>query len=238
VEEVRQSSLQHASHEYVLFLDPDEAISSALAEDLKKQVAIGEYDYFVTPRQNYLLGKWVRHSRWWPDMQTRLFRQGKVTWGETLHAEPQVSGKGYTYASEEQWAIRHENYRTLDEYIEKNMRYAKADAQDRISAKQPLSLTEAIRLSVSEMMSRLFLDQGYKDGMHGLILSILQSFYYFMVYAYYWEGQKYAELETESSIKSFPRVWFSHGLAETLHWDKVASPLKNIKARLVRRMIA
>lgn len=238
VEEVRQLSIKYAKHEYVMFLDPDEVIPAELGVDLQEKIESSEFDYFVTPRQNYVFGKWMQHSRWWPDLQIRVFRQGHVTWGTQLHEAPVASGNGYTYPASEKFAIVHENYRNLDEFIAKNMRYAKADARSRIDSGDSLSGIGAIKLSVSELISRFFASEGYRDGMHGLILALLQSFYYFMVYAYYWEGKKYAELESESTIKSFPRTWFSHALSETLHWDKASSTLKSIKAKLVRRMIA
>lgn len=237
VEEVRQESLQYAEYEYVMFLDPDEIIPSTLAKDLKAKVSEGTFDYFVTPRQNYVFGKWVNHSRWWPDMQIRIFRQGKVVWGKKLHSEPVPAGVGHTYPSDENYAIHHDNYRNLDEFISKNMRYAKADAINRIESKDPLTLFQAMRLSVSEFMSRFFEASGYRDGMHGLILGILQSFYYFMVYAYYWEAKGYEELESESNIRQFPRAWFSHGLSESIYWDKAKTVLKIIKEKFVRRMI-
>ena len=238
VENIRQDSLKYAEREYVLFIDPDETIPESLAKDLVAKVETGEYDYFMTPRQNYVFGKWVRHSRWWPDLQTRVFRTDKVTWGKTLHAEAVATGKGYTYESVEAFAIRHINYRTLDEFIAKNMRYAKTDALERVKSGDKLSLLTATKLSISELISRFFAGEGYRDGMHGLVLSILQSFYYFMVYTYYWEAMQYAELESESTIKSFPRTWFSLGLRETLHWDKAKTFAKTIKEKLVRRMIA
>jgi (heptosyl)LPS beta-1,4-glucosyltransferase len=238
VEEVRQSSLQHAKHEYVLFLDPDETIPVDLSLDLREKIETGEFDYFVTPRQNYVFGKWVQYSRWWPDLQSRIFRQGHVTWGTKLHAAPVAIGNGYTYPASEKFAIVHENYRDVDEFITKNIRYAKADAHSRIEAGEDMSLLQAMKLSVSELISRFFAGEGYKDGMHGLVLALLPSFYYCLVYTYYWEGKKYSELESEAAIKSFPRSWFSHALSETLHWDKAGSTLKSIKAKLVRRMIA
>ena len=238
VEEVRQASLKYATYEYVLFLDPDESIGVELAQDLKSKVLTGHYDYFRIPRANYIFGKWVKHSRWWPDFQVRVFRQGKVSWGQNLHAEAAVAGLSHTYEMDEHYAIHHDNYRNLDEYIEKNMRYAKADALERVKAGNDLSLSQATKLSVSELISRFFVGEGYKDGSHGLILAILQSFYYFMVYAYYWEAKKYAEIEIPSELKSFPRTWFSHGLSEVLHWDRATTPIKIIKAKLVRRMIA
>lgn len=237
VEEIRQEVIGLADHEYILFLDPDETIPPDLAADLEAKITEGEYDYFVTARCNYVFGKWVKHSRWWPDLQTRVFRYNKAVWGTKLHANSQVTGTGYTFPAEEKFAIHHENYRSLDEFIEKNMRYAKADAQNRIDAKEDLTLLTATKLSVSELISRFFAGTGYKDGMHGLVLAILQSFYYFMVYAYFWEAKKYIDLESESSIQSFPRTWFSHGLSEVMHWDKAKGAMKIIKEKFVRRMI-
>jgi len=238
VEQVRQETLRYAKHEYILFIDPDESIPTELAADLEAKITSDEFDYFVIPRCNFVFGKWIEHSRWWPDMQTRVFRYNKVIWGTKLHAESEKSGTGYTYPVDAKYAIEHQNYRNLDEFIEKNMRYAKTDAQERVAAGEDLSLFSATKLSVSELISRFFAGEGYKDGMHGLILAILQSFYYFMVYAYYWEAKKYAELETESVIKAFPRTWFSHGLSEVLHWDKATTPLRIIKEKFVRKMIA
>lgn len=237
VEHVRQESLKYCEYEYVMFLDPDETIPKELAADLEAKIIEGEFDYFVTPRCNYVFGKWVKHSRWWPDLQIRVFRYNKVVWGTKLHSESVASGQGYTYPSEEKYAIEHANYRSVDEFISKNMRYAKSDAAERVESGKSFTLLEATKLSVSELISRFFASSGYRDGMHGLVLAVLQSFYYFMVYIYYWEAMKYKDLETESTIKSFPRVWFSHALSETIFWDKSSSPLKVIKEKLVRRMI-
>ncbi len=237
VEEIRQSSLSYAGHEYVLFLDPDETIPETLLIDLKQKIESGEFDYFVTPRQNFVFGKWVNHSRWWPDFQTRLFKQGSVSWGTTLHAEVEKQGKGFTYEADPKYAIHHENYRDLDEFILKNMRYAKHDANTRIAAGEKYSLITAMRLSISELVSRFYVGEGYRDGMHGLMLSVLQSYYYFLVYGYYWEAKKYQNLESESSVKSFPLTWFKHGLFEIIHWGDKPHLLGKIKNKLARRLL-
>jgi (heptosyl)LPS beta-1,4-glucosyltransferase len=238
VEEVRQESIKYAEHEYIVLLDPDEQVSPSLAKDLLAKIKSGNYDFFTTPRQNIVFGKWLRHSRWWPDFQTRVFRVGSTTWGESLHSEVVANGHGYTYDQLEEFALIHQNYQNLDEWLSKNMRYAKVDAQDRLKGNKDFTLIKAIKLSVSELISRFFASSGYLDGMHGLVLSLLQSFYYFMVYAYYWEAKRYADLESSSVIKSFPRTWFSHALSEVMFWDKARSPLHVIKEKLVRKMIA
>ena len=190
------------------------------------------------PRQNNVFGKWIEHSLWWPDYQTRFFKHNVITWPNHLHAQPTLTGEGVTLSADPKNAIQHLNYISIDEWTDKNQRYAKADAIERIKAGNNYSFADAIRLSVGEIIRRFFQAQGYKDGMHGMILSIFQSYYYFLVYAYYWEAKKYAQLETPESIRRFPRDWFTHALSEVLYWDAHHSPLKKIKEKFVRRLLA
>lgn len=239
VEKVREWSLKQVKSEYVLFLDPDEELSPALAKEIGKLVSAADFDYCQIPRQNLIFGRWLQHSRWWPDYQVRLFRQGAVKWPTSLHLQPAYRGISRELEATKDLSLIHHNYANLDEWFDKNRRYAKQEAQDRYDSERPFRLTEAVRLSVSELISRYFAAQGYRDGLHGLMLSVLQSFYYFLVYAYYWELSSYKELEAESTVKAMPHQWFSHGLSEVIHWDSTAKgPLKRIKRKLVRRMIA
>ena len=236
VESVRQDSLQYAQHEYVLFLDPDESIPPTLAKALS--VELQKSPAFIQiPRQNYIFDKWIKHSLWWPDYQVRLFKKSALSWPTHLHAQPLATGEGVVLAAEATNAIKHLNYISLDEWFDKNKRYAKTEASELIAGGTHFTLATAMHKSVGQIIERFFSGKGYKDGLHGLVLSLLQSFYYFMVYAYYWEAQGYQDLESASTIKSFPRTWFSHGLSETLYWDRPTNLLKNIKAKFVRRMI-
>jgi len=90
----------------------------------------------------------------------------------------------------------HYNYDNIDQYLEKAVRYAKSEAQLRDN----YSLTHALKDARSEFISRLFSSEGFKDGMHGLVLAILQMFYYFLVYFYYWEKKKYSTMEKNTIL--------------------------------------
>lgn len=238
VEKVRQKTLEFASCQYILFIDQDEIIPLSLAKELKRIATEGKYDYVSFPRQNFVFGKWVTASRWWPDYQVRFFKKGALTWPTILHAQPVLVGEEYRIPPETKFALLHHNYKNLDEWFEKNRRYAKSDAADHLESAVPFTLFQAMQLSVSEFVSRFFAGNGYRDGMHGLVLGVLQSFYYFLVYAYYWEGKNYKQLEMEESIRTFPRVWFGHALSETMHWDTLKSNIvKKIQAKLIRRII-
>ena len=238
VETVRSQVFDLIKTDYILYLDGDESVTPSLINKLA-ELADGGVDYVKIPRQNYIFGSWVKASRWWPDYQVRFFKKGMVTFPTTLHSEPVVTGREVVLPATPDLAIKHLNYQNLDEWLQKNQRYARADAQDRLNSGEEFSILTACRLSVSELVSRFFAGGGYADGMHGLVLSILQSFYYFLVYAYYWEGKKYESNLSIEEIKSVPRKWFSHGLSEILFWDsKDSSFIKKIRGKFTRKLIA
>lgn len=238
VETVRSKVFDTLNEDYLLYLDADESVGDDLITKLKSLAEEG-IDFVKIPRANYIFNSWVKASRWWPDYQVRFFKRGMVTFPTALHSEVHTSGKGITLDPDPKLAITHLNYQNLDEWFEKNRRYARADAKDRLYSSQSFTLQDAMKLSISELVSRFFAGGGYADGMHGLMLSILQSFYYFLVYAYYWEGKKYENQINTAELKSFPRSWFTHGLSEILYWDgKDDSLIKKIKGKFTRKLIA
>lgn len=238
VETVRKQVFESIKTDYLLYLDADESVGDELIARLKVLAEEG-VDFVKIPRQNYIFNSWVKASRWWPDYQVRFFKHGMVTFPSILHSEPETSGHGITLEPKPSLAIKHLNYQSLDEWFEKNRRYARADAKDRLSSNNNLTLYDAMKLSISELVSRFFAGGGYQDGMHGLMLSILQSFYYFLVYAYYWEAKSYEVNIKPSDIKSFPRAWFTHGLSEIIYWDSIGGGfVKKIKDKFKRKLIA
>ncbi len=227
VELIREELKQHASCEYILYIDPDEVFPESLIQHLSSSYY--KYAYIKIPRRNIIFGKWIEHGRWWPDYQVRLFKKTMVTWPKLLHTQPQVSGNGYTIEPKKEYAIIHHNYESVDEFIEKATRYAKSEANE-ISS---FSLGEALKKALSEFTSRYFSDEGYKDGMHGFVLSFLQMFYYFLVYVYYWEKTRF--VQTDTSIIHDVHHFFKQGMLESNYWiikKRLDSSFGTIKRKL------
>ncbi len=125
VELIREEVKKYAKNDWLLYLDPDEILPSTLA---KKLMSTNGIDYVSIPRKNIIFGKWLKHSRWWPDYQVRFFKKNSVTWPKVIHQQPETSGKGIFFDAREEFSIQHFNYETLDEYIDKARRYAKSEA--------------------------------------------------------------------------------------------------------------
>lgn len=232
VELIRERVKNKAKHEYVFFLDADEELSSSLIDELKN--IYKKYDVIKIPRKNMVFGSWVQHSRWWPDYQIRLFKKTALVWPTKIHQQPEINGEVYELPPEEKNAILHHNYDSIDDFIIRMMRYAKIEALEKIESKKEFHLREATGNAVSEFVSRYFAGEGYKDGMLGFTLGILQLFYSFLVYFYYWEKRRYsADIEDPAAnMKRF----FAQGLAETIYWGPKRVTDKILGA-MIRRMM-
>ena len=82
-----------ARYEWILSLDADEELSSALQSailDWKKRKP--EYDAYEVARRTWYLGKWIKHSGWYPDFKTRLYRKTAGHFGGELHETLQFGG--------------------------------------------------------------------------------------------------------------------------------------------------
>lgn len=192
VEPVRNFGISKATGDWILVIDPDEELSESLVHELKKYTSEVYFaDYVRIPRKNIIFGKWMKHTGWWPDYNIRFFKKKSVSWNEIIHGVPMTVGKGFDLKEEEDLAIIHNNYPTMDSYFEKMIRYSKVQAAGLISQKYVFSWQDLIKKPLNEFLSRFFAREGYKDGLHGLILSLLQSVSEFLIFLRIWEYQKY-----------------------------------------------
>ena len=218
VEIIREEEKKYLNNEWVLYIDPDEVFPKKTIPVLEKEM--NNYDCFSFPRKNIIFGKWIRHGRWWPDYQTRLFKKDKVFWPKEIHSQPEIAGKEHIFEVKEKHSITHYNYENLDQWFEKYLRYAKSEAQYYFDKNKPLAFSIITKKSISEFISRYFAAEGYKDGFHGFVLSFLQMFYYLMVYFYYWEKRDYQKIEDEGRLPFYPKKFFENGVKEVIYWLK------------------
>jgi len=193
VEPARNFAVSKASGPWVLVLDADEEIPKSLALKIKEIVKKSQSDYFRIPRKNIIFGKWMEHTLWWPDYQIRLFRKGKVIWNELIHAVPVTVGKGADVKPLEKYAITHHNYNSVDQFLERLIRYSKVQADLLVKGEYKFKWEDLIKKPVKEFVNRFFTGEGYKDGIHGLALSLLQAFSELVVFLRIWQEEKYKD---------------------------------------------
>ena len=194
VEPARNFAISKALGDWILILDPDEEILDKLRDRLTQIVsAMEQIDYVRIPRKNIIFNKWMKASMWWPDLNVRFFKKGQVKWGEKIHKPPQTLGQGLDLPLNEELAILHNNYQSISQFLERMNRYTEVEARELKIDGYNFKWQDLVEKPLSEFLSRFFASKGYEDGLHGLSLSLLQAFSFFIVYVKLWEKTRFKE---------------------------------------------
>ncbi|MDP3726849.1 MAG: glycosyltransferase family 2 protein [bacterium] len=178
-----------ATGDWILSLDADERVTPELTKEIKEVIKNEKSKvagYWI-PRKNIIFGKWVQHTGWYPDHQMRLFRRGE---GKFLqrHVHEMIQIKGKTGYLEEH--MIHYNFESVQQFLHKHLNiYAPNEAEELLRKGYVFRWQDVITFPLKEFMNRFFAREGYKDGFHGLLLSIGMAFYHFIIFAYVWEKQ-------------------------------------------------
>ncbi len=233
VEPARNFVISKASHEWVLIVDADEEIPSSLADYIKDFVNKHTVsNYLEIPRKNIIFGKWMKASLWWPDYQIRFFRKGRSFWGNKIHSKPKVEGQGVKVPPEERWAIIHYHYNSISQYLQRMIRYSEIQAKELRKEGYKFDWKDLIKKPTSEFLGRFFANKGFKDGLHGLALSVLQAFSFFVLYLRMWEYEKFQEKEISLADLDLEK---RQAQKEIDYWFKYGNLPKNLLKRLVQK---
>jgi glycosyltransferase involved in cell wall biosynthesis len=184
----RNVGISIAQHEWVFFVDADERATPELAAEVRAVTATDEYAGFWVPRRNYIFGRWIRHAGWYPDYQPRLLRVGKTRWDHRRPVHELVIFDGP--AGYLQNTLIHYNYKNLGQFFVKQNVYSTFEAQRLFSEGQRARPHNFALQPLREFRRRYVTLEGYKDGGHGLLLSLLMAYYTGVVYAKLWQLQR------------------------------------------------
>ncbi len=240
-----------ATGDWILSLDADERVPAELAKEIESRIMPwpqgprpgGNHesgiDGYWIPRKNIIFGKWIKSDMWWPDFQLRLFKNGKGKFGQnSVHTALTVDGQTEKLEN----FLLHQNYTSVFQYIEKLNNYTGIEAENLAKDGYKFVWIDAIRFPVDDFVKTFFFQKGYTDGLHGLVLSMLQAFYMEVVFAKLWEKRKFEEIESSSFIKEVGSELINSGnkirywIADSLI-NNSKNPLKKIMLKTSRKLI-
>ena len=233
VEPARNFALSKAGGDWIFLIDADEELSKSLAEELKRISEENKVDFVEIPRKNIIFNKWIEHSRWWPDYLVRFFKKGKVNFSEKIHEPPKTQGLSLRLEASEKYSLIHYNIQSVSQYLERIDRYSDIQSEELIKAGYKFNWQDLISRPSSEFLSRYFPGEGYKDGLHGLVLGLLQAFSELTVYLKVWERQGFEQRETKNVDQLITEQ--SDNL---LHWRIINTPalLSKIVLKIKKRL--
>jgi glycosyltransferase involved in cell wall biosynthesis/SAM-dependent methyltransferase len=173
----RNVSAQHASHEWILYLDADERMTPKLAQAITQfiQQAPPEVAGVRLPYRNYFLGHWIRHAGgWYPGYKApMLLRRGRFRWRARVHEGVEVQGAVLLFpADDPTYAIEHYTDPTLAHFFQKLNHYSESEA-DKLQELNAPCTWQAIAEAFAEGL-RFYYDEteGKRDGAFGFLLSL------------------------------------------------------------------
>src|SRR5258708_481440 len=227
--------------DWVLNLDADERISPELQTEIKKTLKNPSAEGYWLPRKNIIFGKWIQSDFWWPDYQLRLFKKNKGKFPEK-HVHEYLKVEGETQKL--QHPLVHENYSSIDQFIYKMLNiYTGSEVKNRIENKVEITWVDALRYPIDDFLKTFFAQRGYKDGLHGLVLSILQAFYMEIVFVKLWEERGFKEENPGDFLQKIHREFrkikkeFSYWFL-TSYINNTKNPLKKIIYRVARKKVS
>ncbi|MBL8093995.1 MAG: glycosyltransferase family 2 protein [Anaerolineales bacterium] len=175
----RDAALASVSSEWVLFVDADERIPPALRDEIRSVLERAEAGWWI-PRHNYIFGTLTRHTGWYPDYQLRLLRRERARYDPTRPVHELVVLDGQTGHLTQ--PMVHLNYESVGEFVRKQTYYAAYDADrlrfEGVRAKPHHLVSQPLR----HFWWRFVTLAGWRDGWHGLRLSVLMARFEFEKY--------------------------------------------------------
>jgi glycosyltransferase involved in cell wall biosynthesis len=181
----KQKAVDYAEGQWVLVLDADERVTPGLRAEIMEIISGTDCSGFYVPRENYFIGKWVKHGGWWPDYTLRLFRKDRGHFEvREVHEKIVVEGRtGYLKNP-----LKHFTYRSISEFIQRNDKYSSLAAREIMKKSGRAGVFSLSVKPLSTFLKMYLLRFGFLDGMRGLILATLYSYYTFLKYAKTREG--------------------------------------------------
>ena len=187
----RNVGAKAAKGEWLLYVDADERITSALAKIILERINASTHqriNSFRIYRQNIILGKWLRHGGWWPDPVHRLIKKSALKeWNGELHEYPVVGGQVGLIKE----PLVHYSKDSVSEMVKNSRLFAPIEAELKFKAGHPpVKVYHFILAMWREFWVRGIFKAGWLDGAVGIIEIFYQMFHQFMVYSILWQMQQ------------------------------------------------
>lgn len=167
-------AMEQAGNEWILNLDADERVSPELQRaiaDLKESGPRAGVAAFAIQRRTRYLGRWIRHSGWYPDRKVRLFKKSGASWQGRIHERLNVSGATASLPG----AILHFTYRNISDHLRRIDRYSSLQAEEIAATRTKLLLGRAGLLPICTFARHYVLRLGFLDGFAGFVIALLSS---------------------------------------------------------------
>ncbi|MGB2627413.1 MAG: glycosyltransferase family 2 protein [Candidatus Acidiferrum sp.] len=157
-----------ASNTWIFLLDADEELSAELAKSVSRwKQDSPQFAVYEMARLTWYLGAWIRHSRWYPDWQRRIYDREKASFSGAIHSALRYDGKiGRLHGN-----LLHFTIRNFAEHEAKLERYTTAIAQEMFDQGRRRWRSAMLFATPWSWIRHFVLGAGFLDGYRGALIA-------------------------------------------------------------------
>jgi glycosyltransferase involved in cell wall biosynthesis len=180
----RNFGLSKATKEWVLFVDADERISSALWYEVMQYTnnPINPYSGYFIKRVDVMWGKELKFGETGNIKLLRLAKKDLGEWSGRVHEVWKVKGKMLTLQN----AMLHYPHQSVKEFLKEINFYTDIRAEELYTRKVTAVWWSVLLYPKAKFALNYFLKRGFLDGIEGLVFALMMSFHSFLVRAKLW----------------------------------------------------
>lgn len=173
--EKRNTGIDMASGEWILWIDADERITPELQKEITEVISGDKqpFEAYLINRKSFFINKFIKHCGWYPDFTLRLFRRSSGIRFNTLlvHESAVYNGEKGRLKND----ILHYTDRDFEHYIKKLNNYTTLSARELFNKGRKAGFFDIIFRPAFTFFKMYFLKLGILDGFMGLVLCTLSS---------------------------------------------------------------
>jgi len=168
--DLRNQALAACAYDWVFSLDADERCTPEVAQEIRA-IANDPHslDVWLVPRRNYFMGRWIKHSGWYPNFrQPQFFRKGCLIYDQKPVHE------GYElYTHKPVGTLKHDiwqfPFKDMAEVMHKANRYSSLGAEKIVHKR--ITMGSALIHALWSFIKHYVFKRGFLDGWPGFVIA-------------------------------------------------------------------
>jgi glycosyltransferase involved in cell wall biosynthesis len=181
-------ALSLAENDWVLSIDADEVVTDELKDEIVNVLGAENLKQgYKIPRRAFYLGRWIKHSGWYPDYKVRLVNKNHAKWGGIdPHDKMEVDGN----VGRLKGKLLHYTYNDLAHHFLVINKYTTIAAKRLFENGQKAHISDITIRPIFSFIKKFIIKLGFLDGLAGFVIAISTAFYTFSKYLKLYELNK------------------------------------------------
>lgn len=179
--EQKNVALELATHDWVLSLDADEALTPALRESVLNTKNETDFGGYKLNRLTNYCGKWVHYCGWYPDTKIRLVNKQHAKW-QGVNPHDRLDVLNNAKIGQLKGDLLHYSYYTKEDHFKQIHYFGNIAAKELIKKGKTASLLKITVKTSAQFFKSYVLKRGFLDGKTGFLISIRSAYATYIKY--------------------------------------------------------